>query len=140
MLRIMVPIAHWSTPTLSQYNNINFLEIFPQYRYTGNSAIMISRFNNIILTLPWHIVKPGFHCMLKIIKISTSLLLFYFCGIYLGSLSCKLPSNKKMCLNTSHYFTIRSQFVYNFKLSTEVCLLQLLLLTNIFNNFWTAAG
>ena len=21
-----------------------------------------SRFNDIILTLPWHIVKPGFHC------------------------------------------------------------------------------
>ena len=40
------------------------LEIFPQYRYlyTGNSAITTSRFNDIILALPWHIVKLGFHC------------------------------------------------------------------------------
>ena len=34
-----------------------FLENFPQYLYTRNSAIMISLFNNIILTLPWHVVK-----------------------------------------------------------------------------------
>ena len=40
-----------------------FLEILPQYRYNGNSAITISRLNDIILTLPWHIVKPGFHCI-----------------------------------------------------------------------------
>ena len=38
-----------------------FLEIFLKYRYTGKPSITISRFNDIILTSPWHIVKPGFH-------------------------------------------------------------------------------
>ena len=35
---------------MSRYSD--FLEIFPQYRYTGNSAITISRFNDIVLMLP----------------------------------------------------------------------------------------
>ena len=40
-----------------------FFEIFPQHRYTGNLGIMISQFNDTILTYPWHIVKLRFHCI-----------------------------------------------------------------------------
>ena len=47
-----------------------FLEIFLKYmyRYTGKSGITIFQFNDIILTSSWHIVKPGFHCSLFLVR------------------------------------------------------------------------
>ena len=43
-----------------------FLEIFLKSCYTEKTGInAISRFNDIILTSPWHIVQPRFHCSVE---------------------------------------------------------------------------
>ena len=36
--------------------------VFLQYRYTGDSFIMIPRYNDVILLVAWYIVISGFHC------------------------------------------------------------------------------
>ena len=48
-----------------------FLDSFLKYCYTRKPGLTISRFNDIILTSPWHIVKPGFHCTTTISTTTT---------------------------------------------------------------------
>ena len=90
------------------------LEIFLKYRYTGKPDITISWFNDIILTSPWHIVKPGFHCTVK--KVWLAICLYFSLMIWPNKNSTNFSNfrqsgmalnGKKRSLNTKPEFNTK---------------------------------